>query len=164
MSLNIDTKRILPVKASGVCPKELSRLLILSQSCNVVNPGKIFHSNSADSPLTACVLRAPPGSHRPILRRTPGRTPFHPCAVLPRPASRTHPHPATPFQCPRSRTATLRRGAAAHFPPLRWPDCTLSRLRAEEYGPAGDPVDSDPGAVFEDDPDPRSDAGRPLEP
>ena len=29
---------------------------------------------------------------------------------------------------------------------------------------AGDPVDSDPGAVFEDDPHPRSDAGRPLEP
>ena len=44
-------KRILPGKASGVCPKELSRSLILSQSCNVVNPGKIFHSNSADSPL-----------------------------------------------------------------------------------------------------------------
>ena len=47
MSLNIDIKRILPVKVSGVCPNELSRLLILSQSCNVVNPGKIFHSNSA---------------------------------------------------------------------------------------------------------------------
>ena len=30
--------------------------------------------------------------------------------------------------------------------------------------PAGDPVDSDPGAVFEDDPHPRSDASRPLEP
>ena len=30
--------------------------------------------------------------------------------------------------------------------------------------PAGDPVDSDPGAVFDDDPHPRSDAGRPLEP
>ena len=30
--------------------------------------------------------------------------------------------------------------------------------------PAGDPVDSDPGAVFEDDPHPWSDAGRPLEP
>ena len=42
-----------------------------------------------------------------LLRRIPGRTPFHPCAVLPRPASRTHPLPATPFQCPRSRTATL---------------------------------------------------------
>ena len=24
-------------------------------------------------------------------------------------------------------------GAAVHFPPFRWPDCTLSRLRAEEY-------------------------------
>ena len=24
-------------------------------------------------------------------------------------------------------------GAAAHFPLLRWPDCTLSRFRAEEY-------------------------------
>ena len=30
--------------------------------------------------------------------------------------------------------------------------------------PAGDPVDSDPGAVFEDDLHPGSDAGRPLEP
>ena len=30
--------------------------------------------------------------------------------------------------------------------------------------PAGDPVDSDPGAIFEDDPHPRSDAGRPLVP
>ena len=30
--------------------------------------------------------------------------------------------------------------------------------------PAGDPVDSDPRAVFEDDLHPRSDAGRPLEP
>ena len=84
-------------------------------------------------PRYACVLRAPLRSHRPVLRRTPGRTPFHPCAVLPRPASRTHPLPATPFRCPRSRTATLGKGAAAHFPHLRWPDCTLSRLRAEEY-------------------------------
>ena len=65
-----------------------------------------------------------------LLRTTPGRTPFHPCAVLPRPASRTHPLPATPFQCPRSRTATLGEGAAATFLHLRWPDCTLSRLRA----------------------------------
>ena len=97
------------------------------------------------------------GSPVRSLRRTQGRTPFHLCAVLPRPASRTHPLPATPFQCPRSRTATLGEGGAATCLPLRWPDCTLSR-------PAGDPVDSDPGAVFEDDPHPRSDAGRPLEP
>ena len=37
------------------------------------------------------------------------------------------------FQCPRSRTATLGRGSQHTFLPLRWPDCTLSRLRAEEY-------------------------------
>ena len=49
----MDIKRILPVKVSGDCPKELSRLLILSQSCNDVNPQKIFHSNSVDSPLTS---------------------------------------------------------------------------------------------------------------
>ena len=51
--MNIEINRILPVKVSGVCPKELRRLLILSQSCNDVNPGKIFHSNSVDSPLTS---------------------------------------------------------------------------------------------------------------
>ena len=53
MSLNIDINRILPVKVSGVCPKLLSRSLILSQRCNVVIPGKMFHSNSVDSPLIA---------------------------------------------------------------------------------------------------------------
>ena len=53
MSLNIDINKILPVKISGFCHKSLSRSLILSQSCNVVNPGKMFHSNSVDSPLIA---------------------------------------------------------------------------------------------------------------
>ena len=53
MSLNIDINRILPMKDSGVCPIELRRSLILSQTCNVVNPWKMFHSNSADSPLIA---------------------------------------------------------------------------------------------------------------
>ena len=53
ISLNIDMNRILPVKISGVCHIELRRLMILSQSCNDVNPGKIFHSNSVDSPLTS---------------------------------------------------------------------------------------------------------------
>ena len=50
MSLNIDIKRILPVKVSGVSPKSLSRSLTLPQSCNVVNPGKMFYSNSVGSP------------------------------------------------------------------------------------------------------------------
>ena len=53
MPLNIDINIILAVKVSGVCPKSLSRSLILPQSCNVVNPGKMFHSNSVDSPLIA---------------------------------------------------------------------------------------------------------------
>ena len=51
ISLNIDTKRILPVKVSGVSRNLLSRSVTLPQSCNVVNPGKMFHSNSVGSPL-----------------------------------------------------------------------------------------------------------------
>ena len=50
---DLDINIILPVKVSGVCPKSLSRSLILSQSCNVVNPGKMFHLTSVDSPLIA---------------------------------------------------------------------------------------------------------------
>ena len=86
---------------------------------------------------TACVLRAPRQLSPSGLRRTPGQTPFHPkhtlfCGVT---FLRVHPLPATPFQCPRSRTATIGLGAATPFLPLRWPDCTLSGLRAEEYDP-----------------------------
>ena len=82
-----------------------------------------------------CSSGSSPASPARLSRRTPGRTPFHPkqtlfCGVT---FLRAHPLPATPFQCPRSRTATLGQGAAAPFLPLRWPDCTLSRLRAEEY-------------------------------
>ena len=51
MLLNIDINRTLPVKVSGVSPNLLRRSVTLSQSCNVVNPGKIFHSNSVGSPL-----------------------------------------------------------------------------------------------------------------
>ena len=40
MSLNIDINRIFLAKDSGVCPEKLRRSLILSQSCNVVNPGE----------------------------------------------------------------------------------------------------------------------------
>ena len=51
MSLNIDINKILPVKFSGVSPSLLSRSLTLPWSCNVSNPGKMFHSNSVGSPL-----------------------------------------------------------------------------------------------------------------
>ena len=50
MSLNIDINRILPVKISGVSPNLNSKYLTSSLSCNVLNPGKIFHSKSSGSP------------------------------------------------------------------------------------------------------------------
>ena len=50
MSLNIDINRILPVKFTSVSTNLYSKLLTLSLSCNVLNPGKIFHSSAIDSP------------------------------------------------------------------------------------------------------------------
>ena len=51
MSLNIDMNRILPVEITGVSHNLLSKSLTLPQSCNISNPGKMFHSNSVGSPL-----------------------------------------------------------------------------------------------------------------
>ena len=48
--LNIDMKIIRPVKFSGVSPNLNSNSWTLWLSCNVVNPGKMFHSNSIGSP------------------------------------------------------------------------------------------------------------------
>ena len=65
---------------------------------------------------------------------------------------RAHPLPATPFQCPPSRTATLELGSRGSYLPLRRPDCTLRRLCAVEHDrPVTQSIDSDPGAIFEDD-------------
>ena len=50
MSLNIDMKIIRPVNFAGVKLNLDSNSGTLWQSCNVVNPGKIFHSNSIGSP------------------------------------------------------------------------------------------------------------------
>ena len=50
MSLNIDMNMILPVKFSGVSSSLNSKLLTFSLSCNVLIPGKIFHSKSIGSP------------------------------------------------------------------------------------------------------------------
>ena len=55
------------------------------------------------------------------------------------------------------------RGAAATYLPLRWPDCTLSRLRAERVRPVTQSIATlEPSS--RDDLHPGSDAGRPLEP
>ena len=50
MSLNIDMKMIRPVNFSGVTLNLDSNSWTSWLSCNVVNPGKIFHSNSIGSP------------------------------------------------------------------------------------------------------------------
>ena len=50
MSLNIDMKMIRPVSSSGSTLFFDRNCWTLLQSCDVVNPGKIFHSNSIGSP------------------------------------------------------------------------------------------------------------------
>ena len=50
MSLNIDMKMIRPVKSSGSVLIFDRKSWTLWQSCIVVNPGKILHSNSIGSP------------------------------------------------------------------------------------------------------------------
>ena len=51
MSLNIDMKIIRPLNCDG-SPILVMNSWTLLMSCNVVNPGKIFHSNSIGSPST----------------------------------------------------------------------------------------------------------------
>ena len=50
-SLNIDMKIIRPLNCDG-SPILVMNSWTLLMSCNVVNPGKIFHSNSIGSPST----------------------------------------------------------------------------------------------------------------
>ena len=95
-------------------------LVLLSQYC-----GNFLRGNISN--FLACDLRAPRWHTGTVTRRTQGRSPFHPNQASSRSLQRTHPLPATPFQCPRSRTATLELGSRGSYLPLR------SRLRAEEY-------------------------------
>ena len=83
--------------------------------------------------LCACVLRAPPGSHRPVLEAHSGVNTFPSVCGLTA-TSFTDPSASrNTFSVSTITDGNAQAGAAAHFPPLRWPDCTLSRLRAEEY-------------------------------
>ena len=50
MSLNIDMKMIRPVRFSGSTLNLDSNSWTLWLSCNVVNPGKMFHSNFVGPP------------------------------------------------------------------------------------------------------------------
>ena len=65
------------------------------------------------------VSRCTRGDHHSALRQTSAWSHFPPAHLL----------RATPFRCPRSRTATLEIGSRGSY----LPDCTLSRLRAQEY-------------------------------
>ena len=81
----------------------------------------------------ACVLRAPPGSHRPVLEAHPGANTFPSVCGLTA-TSFTDPSASrNTFSVSTITDGNAQAGAAAHFPPLRWPDCTLSCLCAEEY-------------------------------
>ena len=83
--------------------------------------------------MNACVLRAPPGSHRPVLEAHPGANTFPSVCGLTA-TSFTDPSASrNTFSVSTITEGNAQAGAAAHIPPLRWPDCTLSRLRAEEY-------------------------------
>ena len=166
MSLNIDMKIIRPVKFSGVSPNFNSTSWILWLSCNVVNPGKnstriqLAHHQFCPSfciPVNfcACVLRAPRRLHQPSFRGAPRGEHLSTRSRLSSVESHFFALPATPFQCPRSRTATLGQGGRSTFPALTLAWLFIEASPCGGVRPAGDPVDSDPGAVFEDDPHPR---------
>ena len=115
--------------------------------------------------LTACVLRAP---HRltTAVEAHPGANTFPPEAdsLLWSHISSGPSASRNTFSVSTITDGNARIGSRSTFPAL-----TLAWLYIEPspcggVRPAGDPVDSDPGAVFEDDPHPRSDAGRPIEP
>ena len=97
---------------------------------------------------------------------TPGRTPFHPSRIAGLGTARFMGQSASrnTFSVSTITDGNARVGGRSTLSSL-----TLAWLYIEPspcggVRPAGDPVDSDPGAVFEDDPHPWSDAGRPLEP
>ena len=56
MLLNIDMRMIRPVNSSGFSLIFDMNSWTLLQSCNVVNPGKTFHSNSISSPSIASTV------------------------------------------------------------------------------------------------------------
>ena len=76
------------------------------------------------------------GSPDLLSRRTPGRTPFHPCAhCWPRDCALHGPirFPQHLFSVHDHGRQRSDRGPQHPFLPLRWPDSTSSRLRTEEH-------------------------------
>ena len=89
------------------------------------------------------------GSKDRLLRRTQERPPFHPELSSFGPAR----FPQTPFQCPRQRRlrSNLPASPSCHTPSPYVSQIVHRALYLSRIRPASDPVDSGPGAVFEDD-------------
>ena len=99
-----------------------------------------------------------------VTKRTQERSPFHPKQTL-RGVTLNG-----PIRFPQHLFSVHDHGRQrSDWEPQFLPALTLAKLYIEPspcggVRLAGDPVDCDPGAVFEDDPQSRSSAGRPLEP
>ena len=112
----------------------------------------------------ACDLRAPHRLTRPAFEVHPGAITFPPEGSSQRRSSNG------PIRFPHHLFGDHDHGRQrSDREPQLFPALTLAWLYIEpspcgRVRPARDPVDSDPGVVFEDDPHPRSDGGRPLEP
>ena len=81
----------------------------------------------------SCSSASSPAHPDPLSRRISERTPFHPKGVSTHSSQRAHPLPATLFSVSTITDGNARIGSRSTFLPLRWPDCTLSRLRVEEH-------------------------------
>ena len=108
-------------------------------------------------------LRAPHPLDGPVSRRTPGRPPFHPKQTL-RGATFNRPIRFPEHLFSVHDHGRQRSDRKAHHLSCPYVGLTVRWAVFVQRRPAGDPVDSDPGAVFEDDCHPRSDAGRLQEP
>ena len=115
--------------------------------------------------FVACDLRAPRRLTRPAFEGGPGAITFPP------EADSLWSHFSTGPSASRNTisVSTITDGNAWIRGRSTFPAQTLAWLYIEPspcggVRPAGDPVDSDPGAVFEENHHPRSDAGLPLEP
>ena len=120
----------------------------------------LFPRKSLTGTCVAYDFRASRRHTGTVTRCTPRRSPFQPNQASSWSIRRSHPLPATP----RSRTATLELGGRSTFPALTQAWLHIEPSPCGGVRPASDPVDSDPGAVFEDDPHRRLSAVHSLEP
>ena len=109
--------------------------------------------------LRLCSSGSSPAHHRPAFEAHPGANTFPSVCGLTT-SSFTDPSASrNTFSVSTITDGNARGGGRSHL--LAW--LYIEPFPCGGVRPAGDPVDSDPGAVFEDDPHSRSDAVRPLD-